>query len=310
MINSIPIERFSQNAINPMVMGIQNFKRFLQQLINAGVNSNVVLELKNHVHRELVKGNDPQFQSSSNGLYVDNKFFVLFPGLKGESSNPKKTNIDGLVDQLARSSGDKTLILISQLVDVDKVIGEFSAIFANGFDVTCWGASYNKSKAAKDIQVDFPHMLKVSGLENGVTKESINKFSILIDSYIGDAQNGTNRKFAKCTQKGHKFRLDESIKFRQTIFDAFRKDPSIIITEIGSTIGQGSLQYPGYASGKQFNLNVYPAAVYDVQISRSTNKSISTSGFGGLALASLALFAFVKLSSGEPSREKETLKTT
>jgi len=46
----------------------------------------------------------------------------------------------------------------------------FGAIFANGFDLSCWNASYSESKAQADLSIDLPYLMnEYAGLGDGVT---------------------------------------------------------------------------------------------------------------------------------------------
>ena len=321
MENTIPINRFYQKANNSIAEKIQNFQKFLLQLLNAGANANEVAELQNYVHSEVEKGNDPKFKPTKTGVFVNNRFFSFYNGLNG--------GFDSYVDNVAARTGDPYVQAISALVDFDKLVDNFSNIFANGFNLSCWGASYSKSQARKDIAVDFPFMLKWSGIDKGVSEQSLNKFSMLIDSYLGGAKNGTNRVFAKCTRDAYQLVFEKGTEFKNEMFKLIRKNPSITFKPLRTSKGSGSINYPGLSSHKgPHNLGVWPITIYDVQVSRSINQQlnnnngeplsnsnnntkpkVSTSSFGGLALASLALFAIVKLSSEESNKEKEILKT-
>ena len=323
MTNTIPINGFSQKANNPITTRIQNFQDLLLILLTSGANPDVIIELRKYVRSELEKGNDPYFSPTNRGLYVDKIFFFLYPGLNGSA--------DQLADSFAQSSGDPTLMAVSQVVDFDRILGNFSNIFSNGFDLSCWGASYSKSMGQKDISLDFPFMLDKSGINQTISEATINKFSMLIDSYLGGAKNGTSSKFAKCTRDGYALVLEKGIEFKKTIFDSLTSNSQITLKSLGTTKGSGSITYPGLSvsSGKgPHNLGVWPITQYKVQTSSSTNQlsnnnnseilsnsnnnanpNVSTSSIGGLALAGLALFAFIKLSSEKSSEEKENLKT-
>lgn len=312
----------NRNAINSMTVGIQNFQKFLQQLLNAGANPDVIIKLRNYVRLELGKGNDPQFIPSTNGLYVDKRYFGFFSGLNGEA--------DQLADSLASSSGDPTLMIVSQLIDFDKVLGNFSAIFSNGFDLSCWGASYSESEAKKDMEIDFPYMLEVSGINN-VNEESINRFSALIDTYIGSSKWVSSRsKFAKCTRKGHKFRMEKSIEFKNSIFDKIRSNPSITITSLGTSLGPSGLVYKSANKGKPFKprqITRYSVTINDIDsqqinidslpiinnnqpiINDNNQKKpkVNQAGFNGLPLAffGLGLVGLLLLNANKSETIKE-----
>lgn len=90
--------------------------------------------------------------------------------------------------------------LITSLIPMEKTFG---AVFANGFDLSCWGASYSEQKAKAFLEKRTPEIIQESGVQNGLNTNTFDRFLNLIDVEIFWAKNGQQSKYAKCTQKGY-----------------------------------------------------------------------------------------------------------
>jgi hypothetical protein len=127
----------------------------------------------------------------------------------------------------------------------------FGAVFANGFDLSCWGASYNETKAQEYIQKDLPFLLNdYSKLSQNPTTATYNKFLNGMHGYIADAIHGQLSKYAKCTRKGFALRqkLSEEalVKVQTTL-----KSSGFKIIPTGSV--KGYIKTPGMPSAKDEN---------------------------------------------------------
>lgn len=155
---------------------------------------------------------------------------------------------NGVGSQLGQAGTQALTGLLSSLTG--KITSNIMDVISFG-DLTCWGSSYNPKKAQNDITLDFPKMIEVSGIENNINDKSINMFSMMIDTYIADAKNGMSPRFAKCTQKGHKVRFEKSKQFREQILEVVKQTHNL--TPLRVEQGKGSIHYPGYAHGRNFN---------------------------------------------------------
>ncbi|MEB3346321.1 hypothetical protein U6A24_12660 [Aquimarina gracilis] len=211
----------------------QGFEDFLSYIKSKGVSTALASALRKEVQMHLRNGIDPEFDIVDNGIIVERKFFPFTPnhGL-GE---PLSTG--------AIASASKVIL------KSDFFKKTFGAIFANGFDVSCWGSSYNETKAKQDVQLDIPFILEYSGLNNTINETNLNKFLNLAEAYKADAKNGQKSKFAKCTRKGHRLReqainsliqeVMSSVKLGYTVTPAGQREGSVRI--------EGGL--PGYRRG-------------------------------------------------------------
>lgn len=140
--------------------------------------------------------------------------------------------------------------LITSLIPIEKTFG---AVFANGFDLSCWGASYSEQKAKTDIEKDVPFMAQWSGLDRAANTETYDRFMNITEAYLMDAKNGQQSKFAACTRKGHALRQKTIEELRSNTEKSFADNGYRLIpngTKRNQLTIQGGL--PGYAVGKPF----------------------------------------------------------
>lgn len=275
--------------LNDTRVAVNNFRYFLNELIENGINRDVVIDLRNFMTLKLQNGIDPIVRFDDAGLWVDDRYFSFASGLNGWGAIAKGAvsvlgSLGGKKGQNGKSGGFSGAIgKVTQFIDVKKIVGGFTNIFKNGFDFSCFNSSYNQSKAANDVKVDLPFIVKESGIQDGdFSEKSINYFSNLVDNYIKDSQNGTQSKFAKCTRKGHQLRLDAAKKLRKTVFDNIESNQDIEIKLLGERPSNGHVMLPGYAKGRKFGLH-YPVRYYSVTkkstpIFTTNKRGFSTNG--------------------------------
>lgn len=140
--------------------------------------------------------------------------------------------------------------LVTSLIPIEKTFG---AVFANGFDLSCWGASYSEQKAKLDIEKDIPFMAQWSGLDRAANTETYDRFLNITQAYLMDAQNGQQSKFAACTRKGHALRQKTIEELRSNTEQSFAKNGYRLVPN-GTRKNQLTIQggLPGYAAGKTF----------------------------------------------------------
>lgn len=110
------------------------------------------------------------------------------------------------------------LEVLKAIIPMEKTFG---AVFANGFDLSCWGASYSEQKAKLDIEQDIPFMVSWSGIYTSPTSQNLDKFMLVTQGYLDDAVNGQKPKFAACTRKGHALRQKAIEQIRKDTFEQF-----------------------------------------------------------------------------------------
>ncbi len=150
------------------------------------------------------------------------------------------------------------LTVLKKIIPIEKTFG---AVFANGFDLSCWGASYSEQKAKVDIIKDMPFMIDYSGIYNSPVTANLDKFQLATEAYLLDAINGQRSKYAKCTQKGHRLREQAIRELRKNTYEEFTSQ-GFILTPGGKKTEAFSIKggLPGYAAGRDFN---YPSVSYD-----------------------------------------------
>ncbi len=168
----------------------KGFEDFLLFLKDEGVSLNLLKALRKEVYSYLNRGVDPRFHIGEQGITVESRLFPYNPN-------------NGLGEPVTTGAVVAASKVVLKSEWFKKTLG---AIFANGFDVSCWGSSYNPSKAKADVAVDMPFILKFSGLENQINAQNLATFLNLAEGYKADAQNGTRSRYAKCTRKGHELR--------------------------------------------------------------------------------------------------------
>ncbi|WP_281990521.1 hypothetical protein [Aquimarina aggregata] len=168
----------------------KGFEDFLGFLKDEGASQNLVNALRKEVYSYLNMGIDPRFYIGEQGAIVEGKLFPYSPNR-------------GLGEPITTGAIAAASKVVLKSDFFKKTIG---AIFANGFDVSCWGSSYNPSKAKADVELDMPFILKFSGLETEINAENLATFLNLAEGYKADAQNGTRSRYAKCTRRGHELR--------------------------------------------------------------------------------------------------------
>lgn len=128
-------------------------------------------------------------------------------------------NVGGLATDLATGNFfGAGLTVLKEIFPIEKTFG---AVFANGFDLSCWGASYSEQKAKLDIEQDLPFMVKWSGIYQQPTTQNLDRLMLVTQGYLDDAVNGQNSRFAACTRKGHALRQKAIEQLRKDTFEQF-----------------------------------------------------------------------------------------
>lgn len=174
---------------------VNNFNTFCQFLIENGIPVATVDAMRSRVSAFTSKGQDPSFQILDNGIFISGEYFPL-------NFKEDKAYQDGLgIAVTAAVTAGKKLL---DMLPGDFFGSTFGAVFADGFDLSCWNSSYSVSKGQADVSIDLPYLAgKYSGLDKGVTTESLNKFLNGVEGYIANTKNGQKSKYAKCTREGY-----------------------------------------------------------------------------------------------------------
>ncbi|MFV5702198.1 transglutaminase domain-containing protein [Flavobacterium sp. XS2P12] len=187
------------------------------------------------------------------------------------------------------------LDVLKAIIPMEKTFG---AVFANGFDLSCWGASYSEQKAKLDIEQDLPFMVKWSGIYQQPTSSNLDRFMLVTQGYLDDAINGQQSKYASCTRKGHALRQKAIEQLRKDTFEQFTTQGFQLIPngkkKSGISIPGGLPMYKKGQTWTGFNESTYdsfivvppkpvvqtppPATVAAANTTGTTTNSTSTSG--------------------------------
>ena len=197
-----------------------NFKRFCHFLVENGASVATVQALINEVYYYLNRGVDPEFQIIEHGVSVNGKAFTF----QLDTDAEYQQGLGVVVTATAALTAGKALM---KMLPQDFFGNTFGAIFANGFDLSCWNASYSESKAQADLSIDIPYLMnEYSGLADNVSTATLNKFLNAIEAYISNAKHGQQSKYASCTRKGYAAVEKAAIEARGKCFtnDKKRRD--------------------------------------------------------------------------------------
>ncbi|MBW1296429.1 hypothetical protein [Aquimarina litoralis] len=247
----------------------EGFENYLKLLKSVGVRIEVINSIRSEVYKYLKQGIDPDFKIYKQGVIINRKRFLFETNNGLNRSGSSLRSAISAIEQLSmnpsglgnpdQSTNDNNQNSDQELEEVTQVVlnsnwfeDTFGSIFANGFDFSCWGSSYNESTAKKHVAVDMPFIVSYSGLDKQITAPNLARFLNLARGYQADAIGGQNPRFAKCTRKGH--------AIRQQAVEA-------VIAEVMNGIGQGfTLKsfgkvegnvkipqgLPGYAAGRSY----------------------------------------------------------
>ena len=234
-----PITNTGLGAPAVLSQTIRNFHNFLNELEKNGVSRDVTNKMMQLVKWNIENGIDPNMgeilkkslQASPGALGLTSvgikTYNVPLPtaSLPGNIYQPATSasgsllqsgiaqgasalnnvsisgiNVGGLVSNLATGNFIGAGIdVLKAIIPIDKTFG---AVFANGFDLSCWGSSYSEQKAKEDIQIWLPFIIDWSGISKNLNNESMDKFQFLTQCLLDDSTNGQRSHFAKCTRKG------------------------------------------------------------------------------------------------------------
>jgi len=182
---------------------IANFEAFSRHLLQNGIPLSTVNAMREQVSLFTNSGKDPSFKIVDRGIIIEGKLFVLNfinKGLNGEVEGGEIDEGEGDSQVAEYAAAGKKIL---DMLPPDFLGNTFGSVFANGFDLSCWNASFSESKATAALEVDMPYLVgKFSGLSENPTTETLNRYLNGIEGYILASVNGQNKKYASCTRKG------------------------------------------------------------------------------------------------------------
>jgi hypothetical protein len=297
----------------------ENFETFSKDLIANGISLDIVNSIRNRINHFTSLGKDPKVKIVPKGIVIEGHLFVIeFPSQKGL----------GIVFTAAVSAG----IAIYKMIPPGFVGDTFGAVFANKFNLSCWGSATSPSQAKGEVAQDGPELYKLSGLEQKIDIKNINTFSMFMQGYIEKRTvwaARTNR--AQCTLDGDAtgagLMNEFYLKVMTTIRENLKKNGLQLTTDRIKTM---TVRFP--LSGDYFNNFSQP----DVQVTvfkiesdpdfvgkkeDTLNKKSKSSGsgsnagliVGGTALAALPFLFMMKkkdVSEGIKTAKKQASSKT
>jgi len=310
----------------------ENFELFSRKLLQYGISLTTVNSIRAHVNKFTSSGIDPSFKVTRGGLVIAGKFFPLH-----FTKDPQVSEQGlGFVTMATATAA-------MEFLPPDFLNNTFGSIFANGFDLSCWNASYSESKATAALEMDIPFLLDTySGFSKNPNTTTLNKFLNGIAGYISDSVNGQRSKFAECTRKGYALRQKGAEGARDQVLSQVKR--AFTLTPTGKVNGHIDTNMPSipnkpYRWGSAFDraytydyesyriapiskptqapTNYTPASGNNNQQPsgenignlNNTGGSKSNTGLiiGGVALAALPLLFMMK---GNPVKAKTTKKAS
>lgn len=264
-----PITNKGLGAPGNLETTIANFHVFLNELEKKGFPKATTDKMLALVRYNVENGIDPNMQeivkkallpAGQLGLDISQITSFLQPAGTTYGNAPisnmaiQGTSISGMSSLIsvgidAAATAFPPLALL-KLIPIEKTFGQ---VFANGFDLSCWGASYSEQKAKLDLEKDVPFMAQWSGLDRVASTETYDRFLNITEAYLMDAKNGQQSKYAACTRKGHALRQKTIEELRINTANSFAQNGYKLVPN-GTRRNQLTIQggLPGYAAGNTF----------------------------------------------------------
>lgn len=279
---------------NPSTLAysISNFHKFLDVLEKQGISRDVTNKMLQLVRWNVENGIDPNMGDILKKSLQSEKLGYIYPvseinsmGIQGGGiqapvltqpyQNASSASFGSIASSAAGSfsiagvsgtqiasaaMGDPLAIAGTAMAVLKKIIPlekTFGAVFANGFDLSCWGSSYSEQKAKEHLQKDLPFIVEYSGIYRNPTTESLDKFQALTQKFIAIADHDRRKKYAKCTIKGRNLSEKAVLELRKNIHAEFTSQGFQLIPN-----GKKTLSFkipnglPGLDGGKE--TIVYP----------------------------------------------------
>lgn len=213
-----------------MAQSIANFHSFLDQLERKGISRSVTNNLLNIVKQNIQSGIDPimteVFQKAAASQF-------------GLGAGPSVMGIDATTAASAYTGDPKAIMSVVTAIIPKNFIGNtFGAVFANGLDLSCWGASLTPSKATADIKkYHLPHfnyrLTAITNASNNLSslQTAVNEF--IKDVYILEKwyreYKLSQANWSGCAKKG--------IKLFQDFMGPLKTKADILISDFESKGG-------------------------------------------------------------------------
>jgi len=181
---------------------VEKFNNYIAALKILSPDSKGVEQFRSLVYAKLATGHDPKLQFTKTGVYVDDQYVNLsdtFAKLSGVRSGKtglaldpvtvsailsatQTTNPDGTTTPLDPS---KFLSSLTKIIPTDFFNSTFGAVFANGFNLSCWNSTFTPSEVAAEVQkIHVPFFERILAKASGSTsdQELVTNFNFLLKS--------------------------------------------------------------------------------------------------------------------------------
>ena len=181
-----PIKVTGLGNPDTLANSIRNFHAFLNQLESRGVSRNITNTMLQIVKENVQKGIDPNmlevFQMAVALNRKQGLGFIDFTGvttnLQGQAINFAANAVTNVQEQVSNSIKG----IITKIIPMNFINSTFGAVFANGLDFSCWGASLTPQDAKANVtKYHTPHFnYRLNAIQNASNQaqlqEAINIF--------------------------------------------------------------------------------------------------------------------------------------
>ena len=210
----------SESSID-MNKAVKNFINFLDELkIKHGLSQDIADQIKHDVKRHIDKGSEPKVHITKQYVQINqNRHYLnLLPsGL-------------GFIDVNDSGGGGLFKDLIDA-VNVGSFIDRgFGQVFANGFDFSCWRASFPPSLAESETKSKVKEIFTTSNLLSVVSSQNLPQIKSVVNNVLGqltfaviDRKANVDRREG-CTKKGEETSYKIFLEARNKVYQALEND--------------------------------------------------------------------------------------
>ncbi|WP_299431540.1 transglutaminase-like domain-containing protein [uncultured Aquimarina sp.] len=300
-LNGVAVNGSVKNPLQLSKLAFEGLENYLFLLSEVNVPRGIINGIRSEVKKYINLGVNPAFKIYRKGVIINRKRFLFEnntglnrPGSSLKSAKSVIAQLSGNASGLGNpdtatsdpnQNGDQELEEVTaQILDSNWFGDTFGAIFANGFNFSCWGSSYSPSKAKKNVEVDMPFIVAYSGLEKAITAFNLAKFLNLARGYQADAIGGQNSRFAKCTRQGHSIRQQAIEAVIENVMDSIKS--LYTLKSFGKVEGNVQIPngLPGYAAGRSYQWGTQHGTERYEYTSYSLKKKENTSGGDGVII--------------------------
>lgn len=260
---NLPIKGLAYGGSATVSAPHEAFNDFMNRLYRNGVSMETIKAVETTLNRYLDRKQDPVIRATSQGIFVGSDFIpfntYIFLGQLGageEAETEQDIDLDGLYEEVSSSD----------------FWDNFSDIFANGINFSCWGSSNNPTKSKEQCSVDLPWILQRSGMKSSLNEATINKFvrEISVYKHIRHFGAYTDGGLAECTKEGNKLGFELSQAFLDQAMVSVQKSLASVgkqLTKSASFRTSATLPAPPsgyYGSMSAPDVNLFTVSISDI----------------------------------------------